>query len=265
MIRISPLASGSSGNSILISSGDERILIDVGISCRALNQRLRDFDLDLSQIQHVLLTHEHSDHIRGMDVTSCRYPHLQFHANSRTARAARYMIPRVDENQLNIFQNLKTIQLGKFSVLPFPVPHDAADPVGYRISDGEHTVIVASDLGSITPDVLEYSRGADALVLESNHNLEMLENGPYPHYLKARIASAYGHLENGLTVKLLREVMTRQTQAVILTHLSEQNNTPEIAYQCTKEGLKEIGRRAGRDYLLEVATRNGLERTIILE
>lgn len=263
-MRFAVLASGSSGNCIYIESGDQKVLIDAGISNRAIGKKLAKIEIEKEQISSVLITHEHSDHVKGIDVLARHNSHIDIYANIKTWDAGEKYFNRVPKGQRKCFINKRNFDIGNLAVTPFSISHDAADPVGYQIDDGKHKLVVATDLGVITKGVFEHLAKADAIVLESNHDKEMLINGPYPYFLKTRITSPKGHLANNVAAKLLKKIVCRKTQAVVLAHLSEKNNTPNIAYETTYLELRDYGLRPSDDFELEVATQNDVSRIISL-
>ena len=263
-MKFAILASGSSGNCIFVETDKQKILIDAGISNRAIGQKLAKIKIEKEQINSLLITHEHSDHVKGVDVLARHNPHIRVYANEQTWSAGDKYFYRVPEAQKKYFENQKKFNIGELSITPFSISHDAKDPVGYQIDDGKHKLVVATDLGVITKGVFDHLIDADAIILESNHDKEMLINGPYPYFLKTRISSSKGHLANDIAAKLLRRVICRKTQAVVLAHLSEKNNTPNIAYETTYIELNSCGLKPTKDFELEVATQSEVSRVISL-
>lgn len=263
-MKFAILASGSSGNSIYVESAGQKILIDAGISNRAIGKKLAEIEITKEQISSVLITHEHGDHVKGVDVLSRHNPHIDIYANEQTWCAGEKHFYRVSEMQKKCFENQRRFKIGKLEITPFSVSHDAADPVGYQIYDGVHKLVIATDLGVITQEVYEHLLDADAIVLESNHDKSMLTNGPYPHFLKTRIASSKGHLANDVAANILKKVVCRKTQAVVLAHLSEDNNTPDVAYETAYFALNGCGLKPTRDFDLEIASQNNVSRLISL-
>jgi phosphoribosyl 1,2-cyclic phosphodiesterase len=263
-MKFAVLASGSSGNCIFVESGDQKILIDAGISNRAIGQKLAKIDITKEQINSLLITHEHSDHVKGVDVLARHNSHIRIYANEQTWSAGDKYFNRVPDDQKKFFINQKKFDIGDLCITPFSISHDAKDPVGYQIDDGKHKLVVATDLGTITKGVYEHLIDADAIILESNHDKNMLINGPYPYFLKTRISSSKGHLANDIAAKLLSKIICRKTQAVVLAHLSEKNNTPNIAYETSYLKLNGCGLRPTKDFELEVATQDEVSRIISL-
>jgi len=220
------------------------MIIDCGLSCRELCRRLEDAGIEPRLLSAVVLTHEHSDHVSGVGVLSRRFD-LPVYANGATARGARLAhaggargVSRVVQ-----FTTGREFTIGAITLEPFSVPHDASDPVGLRLSDGETCVGYATDLGSLTLEVIMGLSGCDALVLESNHDRTMLLEGPYPWPLKRRVDSASGHLSNEDAASLLESVAHDGMRHLVLAHLSRTNNEPELPVASARAAL---GTRAGR-------------------
>ena len=234
-MKASIFASGSSGNCMLLTSGDTNILIDAGISMRRAEDALRQAGLTMRDIGGVLITHEHSDHISGLKMMLKHYE-LPVYAPRTLAARLRGMLPELD-GFLRIIEPGKDFRIGSLSVRAFHTPHDTDESVGYRIeSDG--VFAVATDMGHVTDEVETNLIGADAVLVESNHDVEMLSYGAYPVYLKRRILSDRGHLSNADCAKLVRRLAESGVKRIVLGHLSRENNTPEKA-------LREAGQAIG--------------------
>lgn len=309
MVRFTVLASGSKGNSTVVSGGHTRILVDAGLSCRELFKRMKLADEDPATLDAIIVTHEHQDHINGLAVTArklgipvyfteathrawmrwitprrqmtyaqwveqCRKEAASRQAeavvaqeasesdepesdecaceDSAEAPAARQVQgetdpqapkpedPKPDPSWLpsvQYFQPGRPFQIGDISVSPFTIPHDAVDPVGFVFQAEGVRMAVATDLGYVTPNVKLQLRGVDVLMLESNHDLEMLRDGPYPWQVKQRVLSRVGHLSNDATAEFLETSYDGQATYVILGHLSESNNLPELARVTAERAL----------------------------
>ena len=225
-LAICMLASGSKGNATYISNGDTSILIDAGLSGVELQRRLAARDLAPEHLDAIIVTHEHSDHVQGVGVLSRRF-RLPVYINRKTYRAS----PRLGRlHQTNSFECGKTFHISNLTVHPFSISHDAEDPVGFTIGQNGATIAIATDLGIATSMVKEHLKHCSLLILEANHDSQMLENGPYPWPLKQRIKSRTGHLSNSSSKTLLEELQHENLQHVILAHLSEINNTPQLAF-----------------------------------
>jgi len=220
------LASGSKGNAIFISSGDTSLLIDAGLSGIEIERRLRSRGLDPKDLNAILVSHEHSDHIQGVGVLSRRYK-LPVYINSKTREAA--------VSQLGNLHDFKKFECGSMfsindlSIHPFSISHDAEDPCGFTVNQNGTKVGIATDLGIATSMVKEHLKGCTLLILEANHDEQMLINGPYPWPVKQRVKSRTGHLSNAATKTLLNELQHDGLRHVMLAHLSETNNTPQKA------------------------------------
>ncbi len=232
-LSVCVLASGSKGNAIYISDGACSILVDAGLSGKAIELRMRERDLDPTTLTAVLVTHEHSDHIQGVGVLSRRY-NLPVYIARNTLKAA----PQLGKlHEVNHFECGQGFSIGKLSIHPFSTSHDAADPAGFTFQQNGTKIGVATDLGIATAMVKEHLKACALLVLEANHDPDMLINGPYPWPLKQRIKGRSGHLSNQDSRVLLNEIQHDQLKHVVLAHLSETNNTPETAYQTVGEGI----------------------------
>ena len=231
-LTVTTLASGSSGNCILVSHGGTHLLVDAGISCRRIKAALAALGLTPGELTAVLITHEHSDHISGL-ATLLKYYHLPVYCSHGTARQLAYRIAFLDE-VLRPFTPGEAFQLGGLTVTPFSTLHDAADPVGYTFADGVHKAAIVTDLGVVTSAVESFVRGAELLVAEANHDPDLLLDGPYPPYLKQRILGDHGHLSNAACAELVRR---SGAQTVILAHLSAENNRPALALQAVRAAV----------------------------
>jgi phosphoribosyl 1,2-cyclic phosphodiesterase len=233
-LSVCMLASGSKGNCIHIAAGEKAILVDAGLSGREIERRMRQRDLRPDFLRAIIVSHEHIDHIRGVGVLARRYK-LPVYMSSQTASAALSSIGRLPH--FSQFQTGEPFRLPPFTIHPFNVSHDAVDPVGFTIRMNGSQIGIATDLGVATGLVQEHLRGCHLLVLEANHDMEMLINGPYPWPLKQRIKSRKGHLSNDAAVALLRSVMTVHLRCVILGHLSETNNTVDQALKIVRKAI----------------------------
>ena len=225
-------ASGSSGNCLLLSSGSTHILIDAGISKRRIEQSLAQSGLSMREIGGVLITHEHSDHISGLKmlIKHCAPP---IYAPRTVANRLRGCLPEA-EGLLHVIPVNEAFTIGALTVTAFHTPHDTDESVGYRV-EGEGIFALATDMGHVTEEVFSALSGADTVLIESNHDEEMLRYGPYPVYLKRRILSDRGHLSNACCAQLSRKLALGGTRRIILGHLSRENNTPALALSAARE------------------------------
>ena len=248
------LASGTSGNCLLVRGGESQVLVDAGISCRRIVTALRELGVDPRALDGVLITHEHSDHSAGLATLTKQY-RLPVYASRGTGWELCRRIAFL-EDLLRPFEPGAAFQAGDLEVTSFPTPHDAAQSVGYVLSRGEKRAAVATDLGYVPPEVERAVRGADLLVCEANHDVEWLQSGPYPYYLKARILGDRGHLSNEAGAELAWTAVEGGARTVVLAHLSHENNAPQRAHEVVRALLERRGAAVGRDVILEVAPRS---------
>ncbi len=232
-MRVLSLASGSSGNCYFVSAANTNILVDCGISARSAIERLAENGVDTKKIDALLITHEHSDHIGGAYTLTKRLGIPAFMSFRTYTEVSKHR--QVEE--VSFFHSGRPFEKGNLKILPFPVSHDAVDPVGFRIFSDEGDIVLATDTGKVTDEIRQVVDGARVLVLESNHDEHMLKYGPYPEYLKARIASEVGHLSNKTSGALLREMNRCNLEALLLSHLSRANNLPKIVLEEAKEAF----------------------------
>lgn len=249
-LEITALASGSKGNAVLITSGTKRLLIDCGVSAARLNAALKEAGADLTEVKGILVTHEHDDHIRGIAAIAENYG-IPVYANERTLNAVKR---RTGMRGGYYYKEVNPFAAAGFEIRPFRISHDAVYPVGYSVSDGETRFVYATDLGYFSPTVMEAASGADVVMIESNHDVDMLIHGTYPQYLKQRILGTRGHLSNLSCAQAMIRIAETGTRKFILGHLSEQNNTYELAYDTATENMEKAGARKGEDYEMIVAT-----------
>jgi phosphoribosyl 1,2-cyclic phosphodiesterase len=235
------LASGSSGNAAFLSTGNTRILIDAGLSMKELARRLALIGESLESIDAILISHEHSDHVAGLPVL----------ARSKKVRAriflTRLTAPAIDwgggQPRLETFQAGAAFTVGDVEVTSFSIPHDALDPVAFCLEAGGARIGIVTDLGYIPASIKFHLRHTDLLMLESNHDLDMLKVGPYPWSIKQRVMSRVGHLSNLGMSEFLMQDLDPSTHRLVLGHLSEQNNHPEIVRMIASQSLEERGLR----------------------
>ena len=245
-MQIHILASGSTGNVVLVQMGSTKILVDVGISNRRIEKGLSDLGIRISDLDGILITHEHSDHINGLDVL-VRKHRIPVYTRSRTWQKINCLdrLPAECVKEVN-----NSFTLGDVDIVPFSISHDAADPVGYCFYQGQSKIVVATDLGIVTPTIESALTRADLMVLESNHDVNMLKNGPYPQFLKQRIISSKGHLSNWQAGQVLARIPHKTGTRVMLAHLSQQNNRPALAHQTVRDVLTNAGLAVGKEILL---------------
>lgn len=233
MIRFTLLASGSKGNALLVEKGATRLIVDCGLAPRVLAERLERRQVAPESVSAVLITHEHADHIGGAVRAACRFG-WRVYASHGTASAARDAFSEIDVTR---FDSHTPFAIADLAVHPYPVPHDAREPTQFVFSDGAHRLGLLTDAGCVTPHIVRMLADCDALILECNHDSEMLARGRYPLPLKRRIAGGFGHLSNAAAATLLTEVAHDALQHVVAAHLSQENNHPHLAAQALAQAL----------------------------
>lgn len=252
--QVCVLSSGSKGNCTYITDGTTKILLDAGICCRDIQAKLTEIGEDLSAIDGVVITHEHTDHIRGLK-TLCNKIDIPVYSHSKTLTAIDYALDiRTKKYALNDFDN--GFYIKSIFVKPFRVMHDAAYPVGYTFNRGKAKITSVTDLGMLGPNIVENAKGSDLVILESNHDEEMLKNGRYPEMLKRRILGRLGHLSNKTASELVNALVTSGTKQFILAHLSEENNLPVLAYEAACSTICGAGACIGKDVTVEIAAQH---------
>lgn len=235
-MRFSVLASGSKGNACYIETENTRLLIDAGISCRELISRLELVGLAASRLDAIIITHEHSDHVKGAGPISRKFNSTVYSNFSTMCRCSKILGNTIVNDQLRTGESLV---VNDITVETFSKDHDAVDPIGLIISSNGSRLGILTDVGKSTPYLEDALQGCTGVLLEFNHDAEMLENGPYPYYLKKRIKGSKGHLSNDQAGVLLGRLSHRRLKHVVLAHLSEVNNTPEKALSKARESLVE--------------------------
>ena len=264
-LKFCSLSSGSSGNCYLIGSDDTFLLVDAGITCKRITDGLSDLNLTPEMISGVLITHEHVDHIKGAEVLSRKYD-IPLFTNEKTGAEVLRLMKKTEGVSLRYFENSRPFTLGNIDIMPFPVCHDAVDAVGFSLYCGNSQISTATDTGCITPEMMTEIAGADLLVLEANHDEDMLKMGKYPWFLKQRILSAHGHLSNeaaGQAIAQLSEYNPKQRQ-ILLAHLSRENNFPEMAFETVKNVLEENDMPLGKWLKLNLLRRDELSPVYVL-
>ena len=254
MTVVAPLYSGSSGNSTYIGTRTQGVLVDAGVSARNILRALDAVGVEPEAVQAILITHEHSDHVKGLKNLAKRLgvPVMATEETLAELERGEKLDPAAKTVPLQ-----PLMEIGGMEVRVFDVPHDAAHPVGFRIQAGERSVGITTDLGQMPIDIHRILAGVDLAVVESNYETRMLECSPYPYYLRRRIASRYGHLANDGCAAAVRRLALGGTARFILAHLSQENNTPDLAEAASRAILLEEGMKEGRDFRLWVARRDG--------
>ena len=253
-VKFCPLVSGSSGNSTYIGSGNTHILIDAGISCKQLSEHIRQLDMEPSDIDAVFITHEHIDHIKGVGVLSRKY-NIPVYATYGTWQGIGKTVGEfAPENVRYVMPNQMTV-VGDMCIKPFSIPHDTIEPVAYSVFTEDRKLTVATDIGHVTDTVKENIYDSDVLLLEANHDVDMLKKGSYPWALKKRILGERGHLSNVTAGDTLSEIMSGRLKYVFLGHLSNENNEPHLAYETVDKILRDNYINVGTYLQLDMASR----------
>ena len=239
-LRFTILASGSTGNAAVIEHGGVRVLLDAGLSAKRLEELLGARGVQPEDLQGILVTHEHSDHVRGLGALARKFK-LPVYANMNTWNALDRMVGELPDDQRVAFRTGDALKFGDLLVESFPISHDAAEPVAYNFTAGGFKLCIATDIGYMSPAVKEKARDADVLVLESNHDVEMLRVGRYPWNVKRRILSDVGHLSNEAAGEALCELISERTKRVYLAHLSRDHNLMDLAKLTVNNILRESG------------------------
>ncbi len=237
-MEIISLSSGSSGNCILIKYNKTHILVDIGISAKKVEQKLEEIGLDGTDINAILLTHEHKDHVIGLETFVRRYG-MPVYASHGTIRALSESVGHksIPGIYMSPFERNTRFTIGDIEALPFATPHDAQEPMSYRFEAGEKSCAVVTDMGSFDYDITNKLNGLDAIYIEANHDENVLSVGAYPYFLKKRILSGEGHLSNNDCARLLCEIYSPKLKYIMLGHLSKNNNLPELAYETVRSEL----------------------------
>lgn len=265
-MKLMSIASGSSGNCIYAGTDNSHLLIDAGISGKKIEEGLHSIDLKAEDMQGILITHEHLDHIKGLGVLARRYG-IPIYG---TAGTIEYMlthdcIGKVDDGLFHTICPDEDFTIGDMTITAMSTSHDAADPVAYMIKKQQKSMAVITDLGTYDDSLVDKLQGLDVLLLEANHDIHMLQAGGYPYYLKRRILGDKGHLSNELSGQLLGKLLHDDFKHVLLGHLSQENNFPELAYETVKlEVTLGDNPYKGTDFNIQVATRDETSQLITI-
>ncbi|WP_404988337.1 MBL fold metallo-hydrolase [Clostridium culturomicium] len=253
-MRFCPLFSGSSGNSIFVGENDTNILIDVGMPGKSIDKELSAIGVDPKTIDGIFITHEHSDHIKGVGVLSRKYD-IPIYAPSLTWEAMEGKVGAIKEKNIKLVDD-KYTELNNLIIENFPISHDAACPRGYKVYGKSKKACIATDLGYFSPEVKSALDDSDIILLESNHDIEMVKFGPYPYPLKKRILSTVGHLSNEACGKAIVDIFKDEFKTIYLGHLSKTNNYPELAYETVVSVLRENNIDIKKDLELRMCNRD---------
>ena len=236
MFRFCSLYSGSSGNSLFVQTNKTKILIDCGESAKKIISALSEINIDITEINAILITHEHIDHVKSLGTLSKKY-NIPIYTNIETLNAMPDQKNKIKEDNINLFNISKTFYIGDLKILPFSIPHDAANPCGFNIYYKDKKISIATDIGHITPEIISHLEKSNFLLLESNYDSNVLKCSSYPYYLKERISGPYGHLSNSTAGQTISHLINTGLKTVMLGHLSKENNFPELAYKTVMEEI----------------------------
>ncbi len=264
-LKFATIASSSSGNCVYVGTEYTNILVDAGLSGKKIEEGLKDLELTGADIDAIFVTHEHIDHVDGVGVLSRRY-HIPVYATEGTWENMPSKVkPETirDDFKRNVYAD-ENLAFNDLCIKPFAIPHDAAEPVGYSIMTDRDKITIATDIGHISDTIRENVKGSSLLLLESNHDVDMLKNGSYAYNLKQRILSDYGHLSNDNAGKFLGDFADSKLKYVFLGHLSRENNTPRVAFDTVSSIVTGSGIELGGDFEMWVAAPYGVKRRIEL-
>lgn len=259
VVKFCSLSSGSSGNSLYISTGRTSILVDAGLSGRRTERLLKEIGVTPNTINAILVTHDHDDHVKGVGVLSRRYD-IPVYANELTWNAMEGKIGEVSGENIKLFYTGREFCVGDLCIKPYPLPHDAADPVGFVFFKDSIKIAVANDLGCVTPSIINEIKDSNFLMLESNHDVELLKVGPYPWPLKKRILGDKGHLSNEEAGSTLLKLAGGKLKSILLGHLSRENNYPLLAIETVRSILVNSGIQVGREMNIDISFRDKISR-----
>lgn len=259
------IASGSSGNCTYLQAGDSKILIDAGISGKKVIEGLEEIEVDPQTIQGIFITHEHSDHIKGVGIFSRKFD-IPIYATAKTweLMLENNMIGKVKEENQKVIEKDGYLQMEDLNIFPYSIYHDAVDPVGYIFEYKNKKITLATDIGMIDEHIMKHLRGSNGILMEFNHDIHMVEASDYPFQLKRRILGDHGHLCNEVAAQVLVDIYHEDLQWALLGHLSKENNIPDLAYITAKVALEEKNIQIGKDIELTVARREGVSQILTL-
>jgi phosphoribosyl 1,2-cyclic phosphodiesterase len=264
-MKFCSISSGSSGNCIFAGSAETSVLIDAGISGKKIEQGLNQIDMTTPDVDGILVTHEHSDHIKGIGVLARRY-NLPIYATGGTIEALKKMttVGKIPEGLFHQIRADESFSVGDLDIAPFAISHDAAEPVGFRIEHNGKSAAVATDMGCYDAYIIDHLKDLDVLLLESNHDLHMLQAGRYPYYLKQRIAGDQGHLSNEDSGQLLCQVLHEGIKEIYLGHLSHENNYEALAFEAVSAEIT-MGDNPynSKDFHITVAHRDKVSEPVV--
>ena len=263
-LKFCSLFSGSDGNSQYIECKSTKILVDSGMSGIKIQKQLKNIDVDPKEIQAIFVTHEHIDHIKGSGVLSRRFD-IPIYANERTWEAMLPKIGKIKDKNIKTFETNKELAFKDLNFNSFNIHHDAVDPVGYTISNNKKKICLLTDTGVVDENIKANLDNFDLLLLETNHDVEMLKVGSYPFNLKKRILSKFGHLSNETAGHFLTKILKDREEVVLLGHLSAENNFPDLAEKTVSNILVEKGFTPGKNVKVEMTYRDRAGKIYILK
>ena len=236
MLKFCSLYSGSSGNSLFVETPTTKLLIDAGESSKKIENALTNLNIDASNIDGILVTHEHIDHIKGLGTFAKKF-NIPVYANKETWDAMPEVAQKIEPSCQHNFIPYEKFDIGDFKILPFQIPHDAANPCGFNLFYGNQKISIATDLGHMDTKLIKYLEESEFVLLEANYDPNILKCSKYPYTLKQRIAGPNGHLSNEMAGKTISYLLKSGLSKVMLGHLSKENNFPELAYQTVVDEL----------------------------
>lgn len=258
MINFQSFLSGSSGNSTFLTDGKNKILVDCGANGKYITTCLERIDVNPCEIDAMFISHSHRDHVIGAGIMSRRF-NIPIYATSQTWEDMFSIVGKISTQNIKEIKSCESLMIGNIKVNPFDIPHDAPGALAYSFETDDMKMAIATDIGHISDEIVENLSGCDFVIIEANHDLKMLREGPYPYYLKRRILSDKGHLSNDDSAKLCVMLAKQGTKSFWLGHLSNENNTPELAYNTIRDALLCEGIKVGTETALNVLPRFWLE------
>ncbi len=254
-VQFCSLASGSSGNCHFITDNESHVLIDAGLSGKQIQGKLQEINVDPNRLTAILISHEHSDHIQGAGILSRRF-NIPIYANEGTWLGMESKLGKLSPDNIKVFTTATRFNVGEIQIKPYSISHDANEPVGFCLEGQGIKISIATDLGHMTEEITTEIKDSHLVVLESNHDVEMLKVGSYPYYLKRRILSNEGHLSNDAAGYAIVDLVKHNVKNVLLAHLSKENNFPELAMATVKNILELNQISIGKDLVLDLAHRD---------
>ena len=237
MLKFCSLYSGSTGNSLYVQTDNAKILVDTGVSAKKVVEGLQNIKVNIEEIDAILVTHEHVDHVQSLGTISKKYD-IPVYANKKTWEKMPKQKDKISENNIKYFNSNENFEIKDCIIHPFSIPHDAIDPCGFNFINNKEKFSIATDLGHITTKIVDSLSGSKFIMIEANYEPEVLKCSKYPYMLKTRIADPNGHLSNNVAGKLIAQLINTGVKDVMLGHLSKENNFPELAYKTVLEELE---------------------------